>query len=88
MINPTVSYAIQKYSELVPGRTQILEIIINDKEINLINIYGPNNDDVNFFEHLEKYLKANDEKTFKIGGDFNTVLNEKIDKRNHLYFVG
>ena len=61
---------------------QTLEIIINDKEINLINIYGPNNDDVNFFEHLEKYLKENDEKTFIIGGDFNTVLNEKIDKRN------
>ena len=82
MINPTVSYTIQKYSELIPGRMQILEIIINDKEINLINVYGPNNDDVNFFEHLEKYLKENDEKTFIIGGDFNTVLNEKIDKRN------
>ena len=49
---------------------QILEIIINDKEINLINIYGPNKDDVNFFEPLEKYLKENDEKTFIIGGDF------------------
>ena len=50
-INLTVSYTIQKYSELIPGRMQILEIIINDKEISLINIYGPNNDDVNFFEH-------------------------------------
>ena len=39
---------------------QILEIIVNDKEINLINIYGPNNDDVNSFEHLEKQLKEND----------------------------
>ena len=77
LINLTVSYTIQKYSELIPGRMQILEIIINDKEINLINIYGPNNDDVNFFEHLERYLKENDEKTFIIGGDFNTVLNEK-----------
>ena len=33
---------------------QSLEIIINYKEINLIYIYGPNNDDENFFEHLEK----------------------------------
>ena len=57
LINPTVSYIIQKYSELIPGRMQILEIIINDKEINLINIYGPNNDDVNFLEHLEKIFK-------------------------------
>ena len=38
---------------------QTLEIIVNDKEINLINIYGPNIDDVNSFEHLEKQLKEN-----------------------------
>ena len=42
---------------------QALELIINDKEIYFINIYGPNNDDCNFFEQLEKYLKENDEKT-------------------------
>ena len=34
------------------------------------------------FEQLEKYLKQNDENTFIIGGDFNTVLNENLDKRN------
>ena len=56
---------------------QALELIINDKEIYFININGPNNDDCNFFEQLEKYFKENDEKTFIIGGDFNTVLNEK-----------
>ena len=82
LINPTVSYTIQKYTELIPGRMQALELIINDKEIYFINIYGPNNDDCNFFEQLEKYLKENDEKTFIIGGDFNTVLNENLDKRN------
>ena len=27
---------------------QALELIINDKEISLINVYGPNNDDGNF----------------------------------------
>ena len=82
LINPTVSYTIQKYTDLIPGRMQALELIINDKEIYFINIYGPNNDDCNFFEQLEKYLKENDEKTFIISGDFNTVLNENLDKRN------
>ena len=28
---------------------QALELILNDKEINLINVYGPNNDDGIFF---------------------------------------
>ena len=36
LIYPTVSYTIQKYSELIPGRMQTLELIINDKEINLL----------------------------------------------------
>ena len=71
-----------KFRPVTPGRMQALELIINDKEIYFINIYGPNNDDCNFFEQLEKYLKENDEKTFIIGGDFNTVLNENLDKRN------
>ena len=39
---------------------QTLEKIVNVNEISLINIYGPNNDDVNFFVHLEKHLKEND----------------------------
>ena len=35
LINPTVSYTVQNYTELIPGRMQALELIINDKEINL-----------------------------------------------------
>ena len=82
MINPTISYTIQKYKDLIPGRMQALALMINDKEIYFINIYGPNNDDCIFFEQLEKYLQENNEKTFIIVGDFNTVLNENHGKRN------
>ena len=82
LINLTVSYTIQKYTDLIPCTMQALELIINDKEIYFIYIYGPNNDDCIFFEQLEKYLKENDEKTFIIGGDFKTVLNENLDERN------
>ena len=71
-----------KLYRINPSRMQTLKFIINAKEINLINVYGPNNDDGNFFEQLETYLKENDEKIFIIGGDFNTVPNEKLEKRN------
>ena len=82
LINPKVSYAVHKYTEIIVGRLQALEILINEKEITLINLYGPNNDDPAFFEQLEKYIRENNEKTFIVGGDFNTVINENIDKRN------
>ena len=50
LINPTVSYTIQNYTEQILARMQALELIINSKEINVITIYGPNNDDDKFFE--------------------------------------
>ena len=82
LINPNVSYVVQKYKEIIVGRMQALEIIINEKEITLINLYSPNNDDQTFFDQLEKFINDHNEKTFIVGGDFNTVINKSIDKRN------
>ena len=61
------------------GRLQALDILINDKKITIVNIYGPNNDDIALFNKLEEYMKENQEKSFIIGGDFNAVLNENLD---------
>ena len=61
---------------------QALELTINNKEITIINVYGSNNDNTNFYQILTEYMQENEEKTFIIGGDFNTVINEKLDKRN------
>ena len=71
-----------QHTNIVNDRLQALDILINDKEITIVNIYGPNNDDTALFNKLEEYMKENQEKTFIIGGDFNTVLNENLDKRN------
>ena len=61
---------------------QALEIIINGKELTIINIYGPNNDDVSLFNKLKDYINENEDKNFLLGGDFNTVLDTNIDKHN------
>lgn len=82
LINQNFSYTIQNHTSIIDGRMQTLDIIIKNKEITLINIYGPNSDNIIFYKTLEKYLRENEEKTFIIGGDFNTVLNETLDKRN------
>ena len=51
---------------------QALEILINEKEITLINLYGPNNDDPAFFEQLEKYsyIREHNDKNFYSWGWF------------------
>ena len=55
---------------------------INDKELVILNVYGPNTDDLVYFNTLETYLKENIDKNIIIGGDFNTVLNTELDKKN------
>ena len=47
-----------------------------------IFIYGPNEDNIFLFDKLSDFLSINDDKSFIIGGDFNTVLNYKVDKKN------
>ena len=82
LINSKESYNILNYTEIICGRLQALEIKMNENELIVINIYGPNNDDINIFSKLEKFIQENDEKTILIGGDFNTVLDENLDKHN------
>ena len=63
-----VSYVVQKYTEIIVGRMQALEEIINEREITLINLYGPNNDDQTFFDQLETFINDHNEKNFIVGG--------------------
>ena len=62
-------------------RLVTMDITIQGKEFVIINIYGPNHDNDNaLFEKLNEIVDI--EKNIIIGGDFNTVLNTNIDKRN------
>ncbi len=49
LINLNSTYEISKYEELIPGRLQIMKVKLQDSTITLINIYGPNTDDITFF---------------------------------------
>jgi exonuclease III len=84
LISPDNSNEINiiNYKEVSKGRLIALELKLNEEEFTIINIYGPNNDDVSIFTVLENYLYANCEKKFIIGGDFNTILDLKMDKQN------
>ena len=82
MINKNENVQVVKHTEIIVGRMQSLELNINDKHIMILNVYGPNNDDVHFFETLETFVRENEDKNIIIGGDFNTVLNPDIDKKN------
>ena len=71
-----------KHNDIITGRLQAIDIQYNDIDMTIINIYGPNNDEPTFFDSLNNYIIQNEENTFVIGGDFNTVLDPNLDKKN------
>ena len=75
MGSPYVSCRILDHIELVSGRLQALEIKIQEKLVTILNIYGPNKDEIDIFEILELYFSTHEDKIFIIGGDFNTVTS-------------
>ena len=82
LLGSRLNYNFVSYTEIVTGRLQALHLNIENKDIVFINIYGPNKDDPLILEHLNDFLLRNDEYSFVLGGDFNTILNFDLDKKN------
>lgn len=67
------------------GRWVVLNVIVEDKKICLVNLYGPNIDDPLFFEticEITQNLQSTCDHTIMVG-DYNTVLNSTIDRKGN-----
>ena len=81
MFAPNMEYNINdKYLD-PQGRFVILNVTINDVKLTLANIYGPNNDDDNFFLDIFENIELMGYDNRIIGGDSNCILDNNLDKR-------
>ena len=55
LLNDNSSIKINNMMEILEELIVALDIVLNEAEIKLINIYGPNNDDTAFFKKLESF---------------------------------
>ena len=62
------------------GRYVILDVTIADKDVTLVNLYGPNEDKPEFFLELINNIENLPNDNRIIGGDFNLVLDKLVDK--------
>jgi len=76
-LNPTIH---SKYVDN-NGRVVILDLEINGNRFTLASIYAPNIDDPTFFRHVISQIEATPNDNRIIGGDFNLVLDLKLDKK-------
>ena len=81
LISKQCNYEIHKVIADKSGRFIILDITISEQRLTLVNIYGPNKDDHQFFVELMDQVEQlpNDNRIF--GGDFNIVLDMELDRK-------
>ena len=66
------------------GNFVILHIKLNDHDITLVSLYGPNIDSPEFYSELEKYVLDFDNPFNVICGDWNLVQNFDYDTYNYV----
>ena len=82
LINNTFSKNNITSYEIIPGRALAIKLEIEQTELTIVNIYGPNRDDTSIFYKIQEFMENNETDNFIIGGDFNVILNPTLDKKN------
>ncbi len=57
-----------------------LNVLLEGKSLSLINLYGPNKDNSDFFTKVQNKVETADTDFQIIAGDFNCVLDNEMDK--------
>ena len=65
------------------GNKLILDMIIEGKKNTLINIYGPNRDEPDFYDDINNHIKDLDNQVI-LAGDFNMVLDPDKDCKDYV----
>ena len=81
LIKNNVDFVVHAYQGDNNGRFLILDVTVNSKRISLINIYGPNKDNAEFFQDLFQNLELYDNEEIIMAGDFNCILDLELDRR-------
>ena len=81
-LTTTLLFIFREHIVIPGGRFIVCEITTNGKQLTLINVYAPNDDNPTFFnsvfEHLDDFKC---EETLMIGGDYNLVLGVETDEK-------
>ena len=86
LFNNNITFRILRTYCGPEGRFIICDMTTNGKQLTLVNLYAPNNDDPNFFTSVFEHLAYFQCDKVIIGGDYNLVLDvEALQKhtKNH-----
>lgn len=80
LFSKSIFFNCEKVFQDTEGRYIMVIGTIGGLKITILNVYAPNEDCPNFFKKLAYIVADNREGIFLMGGDFNCVLNNRLDK--------
>ena len=84
LISKNFEYKVIKIEKDHDGNLLVMDLEIEDTKVRIINIYGPNTDDVDFYRKVKSKVGDNEQDHLVICGDFNLTLNPNLDSQNYL----
>ena len=85
LFNNNLEYKIVNTRKDGEGNFILLDLIIEDKKLTLVTIYGPNDDQPDFFRKVADSIEEIGNDTCVICGDFNVVQDQDLDTFNYLH---
>ena len=85
LINNNFEQEVKRIKTDKNGNFVILDMVIEDKEVTLVNICGPNNDSPQFYENLKHKIEEFQNEKVIICGDWNMIIDVKMDSNNYLH---
>ena len=73
---------IESVHKMYQGRVLIIHTDIENQKIIFINIYAPNEENLEFFQEIFQYVEKCTYDHVIMGGDYNKVLNPSIDRKS------
>ena len=83
LFNNTFEFKVLDVIKGEDGNFLFVHIQVKGREILLINIYGPNRDNPNFYKQIQRKIELINPKMIILGGDGNLVLDPKKDYDNY-----
>lgn len=85
LLQKNLNIVIQDIKVNSEGRWIILQVIVEDKKVCLVNLYGPNIDDPVYFDTIKETISSSNflSDYYIVGGDFNVVQNGDKDRKGN-----
>lgn len=84
LFNNNFEFKVHEVKKDDNGNKLILDITIEGKRLTLINIYGPNRDDPEFYQSILNTITAYNNPVI-LAGDFNLVINPDMDLQDYAH---